>query len=241
MRLALSDDHRIFSNSLAQSLEQIGADVVINVPHAAELLNHPDISTVDAAVVDVRYDTEDAGIPVASDLRARYPHVAVMLLTGYPATAQAVELVREHGAGLGYLDKASLADPAALKADVERLLNGEIVIDPTLFQEILQTPRKQSELAILTDRETDVLQLMAQGFSNAGIARNLHLAVRTVEDYCGRVFHKLGLADTPEVPAADLSKRTLAVLKWLQLNGQVDAHPTAIDVRDDTSDSAAAP
>jgi DNA-binding NarL/FixJ family response regulator len=220
MKVALADDSGIFRNSLARSLADIGAQVLINVSTGEELLALLPNTTVDVAIIDVAMPPTrtNEGLLTARSIKSGYPAVSVLLLSAHAATPQAIELLREFDNGIGYLQKDEVADIQELDDALKRINAGEPVIGRDIVQRLLRTPARDRALDVLSKQERQVLRLMAEGFSNAGIARQLYLTERTVEDHVGRVFSKLEVAGLRGTSTrADNNKRVLAVLTWLRL------------------------
>jgi DNA-binding NarL/FixJ family response regulator len=163
----------------------------------------------DVAVVDIRMPPThtDEGLVAARRIRDQHPGTAVLLLSQYLEPRYAQRLLADQPGGLGYLLKERVADVAVLIDALRRLTEGECVIDPTIVARLLRRRRPDSPLERLTDREREVLGLMAEGLSNAAIAGRLKLSERTVEAVSGHVFDKLGLEPSP-----GLNRRVMAVL-----------------------------
>jgi DNA-binding NarL/FixJ family response regulator len=219
VKLALADDSGIFRTALARSLEDIGGEILISVSSADELLSRLQVVTVDAAIIDVAMPPTrtNEGVVAARHIKVHHPSVAVLLLSAYAATPQAIELLRDFDEGVGYLRKDDVADVNELRASLTRVMDGELVVDKTIVRRLLRAPAQEQALSRLTSQEREVLRLMAEGFSNAGIASQLYLAHRTVEDHVGHVFTKLGITENL---GKSSNKRVLAVLTWLRLTSR---------------------
>jgi DNA-binding NarL/FixJ family response regulator len=163
----------------------------------------------DVAVVDIRMPPThtDEGLVAARRIRDQHPGTAVLLLSQYLEPRYAQRLLADQPGGLGYLLKERVADVAVLIDALRRLTEGECVIDPTIVARLLRRRRPDSPLERLTDREREVLGLMAEGLSNAAIAGRLDAQRAHVEAVSGHVFDKLGTGAVPEV-----NRRVLAVL-----------------------------
>jgi DNA-binding NarL/FixJ family response regulator len=153
------------------------------------------------------------GLSAAQAIAQRYPSVKVLLLSADTATPQAIALLREFKSGIGYLRKDEVSDVQELEKILRRLLSGEQVVGRSVVERLLRSPAHESVLQQLTPQEKEVLRLMAEGYSNAGIAAKLYLARRTVEDHSSRIFTKLGIDQRSH---SDANKRVLAVLTWLR-------------------------
>jgi len=156
----------------------------------------------------------DEGIAAAREIRARHPGTAVLVLSQYLAPRYAVRLLNEQPHGLGYLLKERVSDVTVLAEAIRRVAGGGCVVDPAIVQRVLTTPRRNPLTERLTGRERDVLALMAEGLSNAGIGQRLGIAPRTVEAVCASIFTKLAMPPDP-----DVNRRVLAVIKLLQNGG----------------------
>jgi DNA-binding NarL/FixJ family response regulator len=151
------------------------------------------------------------GLEVAAEIRRRYPEVGVLVLSSYVETEFAYELLSEGQRGSGYLLKDRVTDEGELLDALERLAAGGSVVDPEVVSMLVRMPRTESPMPNLTEREREILSLMAEGRSNQAIAQRLFLSERTVESNVSRIFAKLGL-----LPAEDDHRRVLAVLTYLR-------------------------
>ena len=221
MRVAIVDDQALLRTAVAAFLEHEGMNVVVNVATGDELIAGMSEHPVDIAVIDVRLSggADQSGIEVARTVKRRFPGVAILILSAYTATTQAIELISDFERGIGYLRKDELAidDLGGL---LTRLVQGDQVLGRSFVAGLMRPRRRASALDSLTPQERKVLGLMAEGYSNAGIARVLAVAERTVEDRVRQVFTKLNIdAEVHDhgvaVPA---NRRVLAVLTWLKGN-----------------------
>ena len=153
----------------------------------------------------------DEGLRAAAVIRERHPKTAVLLLSSYLEARYAEALLKDHPAGSGYLLKDRVYDAAAVGDALRRVSIGECVIDPEIISQLLRRGRERNPLDALTDREREILSLMAQGYSNDSICNQLFISRRTVESYVSSVFANLGIVESPES-----SRRVLAVLAYLQ-------------------------
>ena len=211
-RVAIADDDVLLREGLATVLERAGFEIVGQAGDALELLSmvralHPDIT-----VVDIRMPPGQSteGLEAARSIREEFPEVAILVLSGHVEVEHATELLAG-GNRIGYLLKNRVTDVKEFVDAVQRIAAGGCVIDPALVQELIGARRTNDPLADLTTRERDVLELMAQGRSNAGIASQLWLAEGTVEKHVRSILAKLNLPETPED-----HRRVLAVVTFLE-------------------------
>ena len=213
MRVVIADDVMLLRSGLARLLEDVGIEVVAECADGDELLRAVVAELPDVAIVDIRMPPthRDEGLVAAQRIRESVPATAVLLLSQYLEPRYAQRLMADQPAGLGYLLKARVADVAVLVDALRRVTEGECVIDPTIVARMLSRRRPDSPILRLTEREHEVLGLMAEGRSNAGIAAHLGISERTVEAACAQVFRKLDLEPSP-----DVNRRVLAVLSLLR-------------------------
>jgi serine/threonine-protein kinase len=213
IRVALADDAELLRDAIAASLSAVGFDVVGGTADVPSLLELVARTSPDVVIVDVRmpptHTTE--GLEAAQQLRRERPGLGILVLSQYVETRYAIDLVRDDARGLGYLLKDRVARVADLADAVRRVAAGGSVIDPEVVARLMGRPRAHSPLDELTRREREILGLMAEGRSNAGIAGALGLELKTVEGHVGQIFSKLGLE-----PAASTHRRVQAVLTWLR-------------------------
>lgn len=213
MRAVIADDAMLVRSGLARLLADAGVTVVGEGRDATELMALVIREQPDVAVVDIRMPPThtDEGLVAAQRIRSDFPTTAVVLLSQYLEPRYAERLLADQPAGLGYLLKERVSDIAVLVDALRRVTEGECVIDPTIVTQLMRRRRPESPLARLTPREREILGLMAEGRSNAGIARQLDISERTVEAACALVFGKLELEPSP-----DDNRRVLAVLSLLR-------------------------
>ena len=213
IRVALADDAVLLREALAAALAAAGFEVVGQAPDVPHLLalvarEHPDVVVVDVRMPPT-HTTE--GLQAARQIRTEHPGTAILVLSQYVETRYALDLLRDDPAGVGYLLKDRVTRIADLADAVRRVAAGGSVIDPEVVGRLLGRARRSPSLDEVTRREREVLQLMAEGRSNAAIAERLAVDHRTVEGHVGVIFSKLGLEPTPED-----HRRVLAVLAFLR-------------------------
>jgi DNA-binding NarL/FixJ family response regulator len=212
-RVVLAEDFVLLRAGLVHVLERYGYTVVAQVGDATALVRAVAEERPDVVITDVRMppDNTDDGLRAAIELRRRWPSLPVLVLSQYIEQTYATELFQGDAAGLGYLLKDRVSDVDDFAAALRQVAAGGTVIDPAVVSQLLARHRNRSPVAGLTPRERDVLELMAQGRTNAAIARGLYLSEQAVAKHIGSIFGKLGLA-----PAADDNRRVLAVLAYLR-------------------------
>jgi serine/threonine-protein kinase PknK len=212
VRIALADDDVLLREGLASLLERAGSEVVGQAGDGAELLALVRAHRPDLAIIDIRmppsHTTE--GLAAARAIREELPGTAILVLSAHVEVEEAMELLAG-GEGVGYLLKSRVTDVADFLDTVERIARGASVVDPSLVQELVSARRRNDPLDALTPREREVLSLMAEGRSNAGIARQLYVSEGTIEKHVHSILPKLLLPDT-----GDDHRRVLAVLMFLE-------------------------
>ena len=213
MRVVIADDVMLMRAGIARLLADAGVEVVGEATDADQLMRAVAVSKPDVAIVDIRMPPThtDEGLVAAREIRTRYRDVGVLVLSQYLAPSYAVELLEAHPERTGYLLKERVSDVAVLVDALERLADGECVLDPTIVARLLARSRREQPLAQLTEREHEVLGLMAEGRSNAAIAAQLVVTPRTVEAHIRQILNKLDLNESP-----DDHRRVLAVLAYLR-------------------------
>lgn len=214
MRVVIADDELLLAQGLELLLTQAGCHVAGTAGTAPELLRlvartHPDV-----ALVDIRMPPThtNEGLVAAREIRTRHPDVGVLVLSHHVESHYAMRLLEENTAGCGYLLKDRISHVAVLVDALNRVNDGECVLDPTIVARMLARPSVRGPLSQLTDREREVLALIAEGRSNRAIAERLFLSNKTVEAHVGHIFTKLGL----DVESPDDNRRVLAVLTHLR-------------------------
>ena len=213
MRVVIAEDSVLLREGLERLLQENGLDVVGSCQTADELRHLVCLDPPDVAIVDIRLPPthNDEGMQAALDIRAEHPDVAVLVLSQYVELGLAMKLLAESADGAGYLLKDRISDVADFIAAVHRVAAGGSAIDPIIVSTLLAKRRRDDPLTTLTPREGEVLELMAQGRSNQGIADKLLITLRAVEKYVSSIFGKLGLPD-----GCGDSRRVLAVLLYLR-------------------------
>ena len=213
MRVAIAEDSVLLRDGLARLLGDAGFDVVATCGNADELMLKVNSFPPDVAVLDIRLPPthNDEGLRAALEIRKRHPSVGVLVLSQYIELGLALKLITESADGVGYLLKDRITDTEEFVGAVRRVADGGSAIDPTIVTTLLSRRRSDDPLAQLTPREREVLELMATGSSNQGIADALVITLRAVEKYVSTIFTKLGLPSTKSE-----SRRVLAVLMYLR-------------------------
>jgi DNA-binding NarL/FixJ family response regulator len=209
VRVVLADDSVLLREGVARVLAGAGFDVVGQAGDAAGLLRLVRTERPDVAVVDVRMPPThtNEGLLAAQEIRAQQEGTGVLVLSQYVEASHAMNLLGDGRGGVGYLLKDRVSNVDEFVDAVRRVGSGGSAIDPEVVATLLGRRRQQDPLEALTDREREVLALMAQGYSNRGIRERLFLSPKTVETHIGAIFTKLGLQ-----PADDEHRRVLAVL-----------------------------
>jgi DNA-binding NarL/FixJ family response regulator len=213
MRVVIADDELLLREGLARLLVEIGIEVVAKVGTAEELIRAVDRYQPDVAIVDIKMPPthSEEGLVAAGDIRQTQPDVGVLVLSHYLESSYAMRLLQDHPERVGYLLKERVSDVAVLVDAIRRIGDGECVLDPTIVARLLGRTRDPNPLTELSDREREVLGLMAEGRSNHAIGEALFISPKTVEWYVRQIFMKLGLEE-----ALDDHRRVLAVLAYLR-------------------------
>jgi DNA-binding NarL/FixJ family response regulator len=215
VRIVIGEDSALFREGLARLLEDAGHEVVGRAADAVTLVETVEQELPDLAVIDVRMppDGTDDGARAARTLRDRMPELAIVMLSQHVETRHSVDLVAR--GRFGYLLKDRVFDVDDFLDALRRVAEGGSALDPEVVATLLAPRRQQDTLALLTPREREVLELMAEGRTNVGIARRLWLTDRTVETHVSSIIRKLGLTESDEE-----HRRVLAVLTWLGVRRQ---------------------
>jgi DNA-binding NarL/FixJ family response regulator len=213
MRVLIADDAVLLREGLSRVLADAGMDVVGTAADAHRLLQLVATLRPQLVLTDVRMPPTQTteGLQAALAIRQRWPGTAVVVLSQHVETEHLFQLLADDPRGVGYVLKERVADLGQFTDAIRRVAAGESVIDPEVISRLVSRPRHNSPLGTLTEREQDVLSLMAQGRSNQAIARQLYMSGKTVETHIGAIFAKLGLA-----PAAEDHRRVLAVMAFLR-------------------------
>jgi DNA-binding NarL/FixJ family response regulator len=211
-RVVVADDSVLLRDGLVRLLEDGGFDVVAAVGTAEDLLQAVDDEVPDLCIVDVRMPPTftDEGIKAALAIRRAHPAVAVVVLSHYVEERYAAELLVGDTAGVGYLLKDRVVEVGEFVDSVRRVVAGGSAIDAEVVSQILHRSKRARELERLTPRERDVLEAMAEGYSNRGIAEHLVISEGAVEKHISSIFTKLELD-----PEDGVHRRVLAVLTYL--------------------------
>ncbi|ORA23944.1 response regulator [Mycobacterium aquaticum] len=212
LRVIVADDDVLLREGLASLLDRSGFDVIGQAGDATELLALVRDQKPQLAVVDIRmpptHTTE--GLDAAKVIRDESPDTGILVLSAHVEVEHATELLAS-GHGIGYLLKSRVTDVTDFVETLERIAKGASVVDPALVSELVSARRRNDPLAVLSAREQEVLMLMAEGRSNAGIARRLWVTEGTVEKHVRSILTKLNLAGT-----ADDHRRVRAVITYLE-------------------------
>jgi serine/threonine-protein kinase PknK len=211
LRVIIAEDDVLLREGLASLLERSGFTVIGQAGDAETLLSLVRGTPPDLAVVDIRMPPEftTEGLHAATTIRAELPDVAILVLSAHVEVEHAMDLLAG-GRKIGYLLKSRVTDVAEFVDTVQRIAKGASVVDPALVEELVSARRRNDPLAALSVREREVLSLMAEGRSNAGIARRLWVSEGTVEKHVRSILTKLSLPETE-----DDHRRVLAVVAFL--------------------------
>jgi DNA-binding NarL/FixJ family response regulator len=213
LRVVVADDVMLTRQGIVRLLQEAGIEVVAEAEDAESLLRHVRLERPDVALVDIRMPPThtDEGLLAAKAIRAEHPEVGVLVLSQYIEPSYAMRLIEDQPERVGYLLKERVFDIATVVDALRRIVDGETVIDPTIVSRLIGRRRRQDPLSELTEREREVLALLAEGLSNIAIAKRLFVVERTVEAHTTQIFQKLRLEADPES-----HRRVLAVLRFLR-------------------------
>jgi DNA-binding NarL/FixJ family response regulator len=213
VRVAIAEDSVLLREGIARILDDAGMDVVAQCDDADDLLLKVRSYSPDVAIIDIRLPPthNDEGLRAALEIRSKHPDVAVLVLSQYVELGLALTLLADSAEGVGYLLKDRISEVDEFVAALRRVAEGGSALDPIIVSTLLSRERPDNPLAQLTPRERQVLELMAGGSSNQGIADDLVITLRAVEKYVSSIFTKLGLPST-----GSESRRVLAVLTYLR-------------------------
>jgi DNA-binding NarL/FixJ family response regulator len=212
MRVVIADDSGLVRQGLVRLLVDEGFDVQADVDNAEALLEAVEAFEPDVAIIDIRMPPTftDEGLVAADRIRGAWPKTGVLILSQHVEVAYAQRLVQAGTGGAGYLLKDRVLDAGQLAGAVRRIANGESVIDPELVTDLIKGAGQTGTVGSLTERELEVLELMAQGMSDRGIAEALYVSAKTVETHVRHILTKLDLpVNTAE------NRRVLAVIAYL--------------------------
>ena len=213
MRVMLADDAVLIREAIATLLEREGFEVIRQASTADELMRWLPNDLPDLVVLDIRMPPThtDEGLRAARSIRERYPEIGILVLSQYEEISYATELLESGEQRTGYLLKERVSDSQEFVRALREVAAGGTVVDPKLVRLLLAQKRLAEPLSELTPRERDVLELMAQGLTDLGIARRLYIEPNTVDTHNRSIFRKLNLpADSAE------NRRVHAVLTWLK-------------------------
>jgi serine/threonine-protein kinase PknK len=211
-RIVLADDDVLLREGLASLLDRSGFEIVGQAGESSQLLSLVREHRPELVIVDIRMPPGQSteGLEAARLIRQENPEVAILVLSAYVEVEHAMTLLAT-GERIGYLLKSRVTNVAQFVDTLERIAQGGSVVDPALVQELVAARRRHDPLDLLTQREREVLALVAEGSSNAGIARRLWITEGTVEKHVNSILSKLQLPDT-----ADDHRRVLAVIAFLE-------------------------
>lgn len=212
-RVAIAEDSLLVREGLGRILREAGFEIVAEAATRDELLERVERDLPEIALVDIRLPPGygDEGLRAAAEIRARFPSVALLVLSQYVDAEYALRLLEGSERSVGYLLKERILDAAQLTDAIRRVAAGGVVVDPALVSELLERRRRSDPLDELTSRERQVLGLMAEGLTDRGIAQALYVTPKTVETHTRHIFQKLSLPES-----ALENKRVHAVLAYLR-------------------------
>jgi DNA-binding NarL/FixJ family response regulator len=213
VRVVVAEDQALLRQSLVRLLEDAGFEVVGQAADAPDLLRKVGAHRPDVVIVDVQMppDNTDDGLRAALEIRASQPGIGVLVLSQFAEERYAIDLIGDDAEGVGYLLKDRVADLEVFEEAVRRVAAGGAVLDPAVVNGMLGRRRREDPLERLSERERTVLELMAEGRSNRGIAEALVVTSHAVEKHTTSIFTKLGIGNAPES-----HRRVLAVLTFLR-------------------------
>lgn len=216
MRVVVADDETLLRQGLVQLLAKAGFEVVGEARDATELLRLVEARRPDLVLTDIKMPPghSDEGLVAAQEIRRNHPAIGVLVLSHYLESRYAMRLLEDFPERTGYLLKDRVSDIAVLADALRRIAEGECVLDPTIVARLVARRENAGPLAELTEREREVLALMAEGHSNRGVGERLYISPKTVEGHVGQVFAKLGIEDAPTA-----HRRVVAVLAFLRATG----------------------
>ena len=212
LRVVIAEDSALIREGIARLIEESGGSVVAKVADGESFVLAVEEHRPDVSVVDVRMPPtqRDEGLRAAIEARRRVPGTPVLVLSQYVERQYATELLADRGGGVGYLLKDRVGDIPEFMEALRRVARGGTALDPEVVAQLMVRSRADDPLSALTPREREVLAAMAEGKTNVGIARELHITEGATEKHFGNIFGKLALPDS-----ADDHRRVLAVLAYL--------------------------
>jgi serine/threonine-protein kinase len=219
MRVVVAEDVMLTREGIVRVLTDAGVEVVGEARDADGLMHAVASAHPDCAIVDIRMPptNTDEGIVAAQAIRERHSDVAVLVLSQYVEPDYALRLLEDHPERTGYLLKDRVSEPATLLDALRRLAEGETVVDQAIVSRLFQRHREADPVDELSQREREVLALVAEGLSNAEIGRRLFITERTVEAHVKQIFQRLRIAQAPET-----NRRVLAVLVFLRSGARAE-------------------
>jgi DNA-binding NarL/FixJ family response regulator len=213
VRLVIADDEMLLREGLARLLQDAGFEIAGRCGDASALLRMIEARRPDVAIVDIRMppNNVDDGLLAAQEIRRLHPAIGVLVLSHHLDSRYAMRLLEEVPERAGYLLKERVSDIAVLADALQRIDAGECVIDPTIVSRLVARKRERGPLNELTERERQVLALVAEGHSNGAIGEKLFLSRKTVESHTSKIFSKLDIGQSPA-----RHQRVLAVLAFLR-------------------------
>jgi DNA-binding NarL/FixJ family response regulator len=213
LRVVIGEDQALLREGVVRLLADAGFEVVAEAADAPDLVRKVGAHKPDVVIVDVQMppDNTDDGLRAAIEIRAHQPGVGVLVLSQFAEERYALDLIGDSAEGVGYLLKDRVADFANFADAVRRVAKGGSALDPTVVARMLGRRRRDDPLEQLTPREREVLELMAGGRSNRGIAEVMVVTPNAVEKHVSSIFSKLGVGEAPED-----HRRVLAVLTFLR-------------------------
>jgi DNA-binding NarL/FixJ family response regulator len=213
VRAVVADDSVLVRAGIVSILRDAGIDVVAQAASAEELLRAVDEQRPDVAIVDIRMppDFKDEGIHAAHAIRARHPGIGIVILSSHLDLGTATRVLAESPGRLGYLLKDRVVDVGEFVGTLRRVAGGGSALDPEVVSRLLASKQDDARLQMLTPREHEVLQLVAEGRSNKGIGDRLGVSERAVQKHVTAIFGKFGLA-----AGEDDNRRILAVLEYVK-------------------------
>lgn len=213
LKVVVADDAVLLRDGLASLLERAGMTITGRVGDATELMRRVQLTQPDVAVIDIKMPPThtDEGLVAAERIRAEHPATGVLVLSQYLDVRYAMRLLEQYPTRVGYLLKERVSDSGVVVDAVRRVAAGECIVDPTIVSHLLRPTATRPALGDLTEREREVLALIAEGRSNKGICERLFLSPKTVEAHVKHIFMKLGIEES-----RDDHRRVLAVLAFLR-------------------------